>query len=457
MSAAGGLPVVAVVGRPNVGKSTLFNRVLGRREAIVHDAPGVTRDRNFSLADWAGRSFYLVDTGGVIEGSDEPLDRMVREQAVIAMDEADVILLVVDGKEGIHPMDEQVAELLRGKGKPVLVVVNKVDNLPTDPSWLEFWSLGLGEPAPVSSISGKGSGDLLDRVLALFPEEPGREPDPEELRIAVIGKPNVGKSSFVNRLFGEERMVVSEVPGTTRDAVDSRMIYHGRKLVFVDTAGLRRQSRVDESVEYYSALRTARVIQAAQVCLVMIDAREGLTKQDIQILEQAWEAGCGVVLGVNKWDLVEKDTSTAPAFERDLRAKLPFLEWVPVLFLSALTGQRVRKALDVLLEVEEARTRRIPTHEVNEVVERLVGRQPPPHSQGRAVRFKYATQADTAPPTFVLFSNLPGEIPDHYVRYLLNGFRKTWGFDGAPVRIRLRSTAKDNLRYGKGGGRSRSA
>jgi GTPase len=457
VSGLGGLPVVAVVGRPNVGKSTLFNRVLGRREAIVHDAPGVTRDRNFSLADWAGRSFYLVDTGGVIEGSDEPLDRMVRDQAVIAMDEADVILLVVDGKEGVHPMDEQVAELLRGKGKPVLVVVNKVDNLPNDPSWLEFWSLGLGEPAPVSSISGKGSGDLLDRVLALFPEEPGRDPDPEELRVAVIGKPNVGKSSFVNRLFGEERMVVSEVPGTTRDSVDSRMVYHGRKLVFVDTAGLRRQSRVDESVEYYSALRTARVIQAAQVCLVMIDAREGLTKQDIQILEQAWEAGCGVVLGVNKWDLVEKETSTAPDFERDLRAKLPFLQWVPVLFLSALTGQRVRKAIDVLLEVEEARTRRVPTHEVNEVVERLVARQPPPHSQGRAIRFKYSTQADTAPPTFVLFSNLPGEIPDHYVRYLMNGFRKAWGFDGAPVRIRLRSTAKDSLRYGKGGGRSRSA
>jgi GTPase len=457
VNAVAGLPVVAVVGRPNVGKSTFFNRVLGRREAIVHDAPGVTRDRNFALTDWAGRSFYLVDTGGVIEGSDEPLDRLVRDQAMAAMDEADVILLVTDGQVGVHPMDEKIADLLRQRGTPVIVVVNKMDNLPNDPGHHEFWRLGLGEPVPVSSISGKGSGDLLDLVLANLPEEGSGEVEPGSLRIAVVGKPNVGKSSFVNRLFGEERMVVSDVPGTTRDAVDSTLVYHGSKLVFVDTAGLRRQSRVDESVEYYSALRTARVIQSAQVCLVLIDAREGLTKQDIQILEQAWDAGCGVVLGVNKWDLVEKETNTAPAFERELRQKLPLLEWVPVLFLSALTGQRVRKTLDMLLAVEEARTRRIPTHEVNEVLERIVTRQPPPHANGRAIRFKYASQVDTAPPTFLLFSNLPGEIPDHYLRYLQNGFRKAWGFEGAPVRIRLRSTARDELRYGRGGGRSRTS
>ncbi len=457
MSGGVRLPVVAVVGRPNVGKSTFFNRVLGRREAIVHDAPGVTRDRNFARADWAGREFYLVDTGGVIEGSDEPLDRLVREQALHAMDEADVILLLADGKEGVHPMDEKVADLLRARGKPVVLVVNKMDNLPDDPAHHEFWRLGLGEPLPVSAISGKGSGDLLDRIVSLLPDASVGDGEDDTLRIAVIGKPNVGKSSFVNRIFGEERMVVSDVPGTTRDAVDSTLLYHGRRLVFIDTAGLRRQSKVDESVEYYSALRTARVIESAQVCLVMIDAREGLTRQDIQILEQAWEAGCGVVLGVNKWDLVEKDTATAPTFERELRAKVPFLEWVPTLFMSALTGQRARKALELLLEVEAARTRRIPTHEVNEVVESLVGRQPPPHSQGRAIRFKYATQADTAPPTFVLFSNLPSEVPDHYVRYLHNGFRRAWGFAGAPVRVRLRSTARDELRYGRGGGRSRSA
>jgi len=448
------IPVVAVVGRPNVGKSTFFNRVLGRREAIVHDAPGVTRDRNFSLADWAGRHFFLVDTGGVIEGSDEPLDRQVRDQALLAMDEADVILFMVDGKVGVHPMDEKVAELLRGRDKPVLVVVNKMDNLPSDTGHHDFWRLGLGEPLPVSSISGKASGDLLDRILDALPPEVPMEEEPGTLRIAVVGKPNVGKSSFVNRLFGEERMVVSDVPGTTRDAVDSTLHYHGQRLVFVDTAGLRRQSRIDESVEYYSSLRTARVIQGAQVCVVLIDATEGLTKQDIQILEQAWEAGCGVILGVNKWDLVEKDTNTAPAFEKSLAEKVPFLQWIPTLFLSALTGQRVRKALDMILEVETQRTRRIATHEVNEVLEQLVGRQPPPHVGGRAVRFKYATQADTHPPTFVLFSNLPEELPDHYLRYLTNGFRRAWGFMGVPLRLRLRSTAKEEHRYGRGGGRS---
>lgn len=434
------LPVVAVVGRPNVGKSTFFNRVLGRREAIVHDAPGVTRDRHFALADWAGRSFFIVDTGGLVEGSSEPMDRLVRSQAMAAVEEADVILLMVDGRAGPHPLDERLADLLRARGTPLVVVVNKVDNLPLDSAYHEFWRLGLGEPVPVSSISGKGSGDLLDRIVAVLPESEPAAPAPDELRVAVIGKPNVGKSSFINRLLGEERMVVSEAPGTTRDAVDTPFTYHGRRLVFVDTAGLRRQSRVDESVEYYSALRTARVIQQAQVSIVLVDAEVGLHIQDVKILEQAWEAGCGVVLGVNKWDLVEKDTTTAPAFEREVRSRVPFLQWVPVLFLSALTGQRVRKSLDMLLEVAAERERRIPTHEVNEVLENLVERQPPPHSRGRPVRVRYGTQVDTAPPTFVLFSNLPREIPDHYIRYLHNGFRRAWGFVGSPIRIRLRES-----------------
>jgi GTPase len=437
---SGRLPVVAVVGRPNVGKSTFFNRVLGRREAIVHDAPGVTRDRNFARTDWAGRSFFLVDTGGVIEGSDESLDTRVKEQALRAVDEADLILFVVDGKEGVHPLDERLAELLRNRGRPLLLVVNKMDNLPADPAHHDFWRLGLGEPLPVSAISGKGSGDLLDRILAALPEEEETPEAEETLRIAVIGKPNVGKSSFVNRLFGEERMVVSPVPGTTRDAVDSTLTYHGRKLVFVDTAGLRRQSRVDESVEYYSALRTARVIQQAQVCLLLVDAQEGLTVQDVKILEKAWDAGCGLILGVNKWDLVDKDERTAPDFEKDVRARIPELEWVPILFLSALTGQRVRRTLDLLLEVAAERERRIPTHEVNEVLEALTRHQPPPHVRGRAVRIRYGTQVDTSPPTFLLFSNFPKEIPAHYLRYLMNGFRKAWGFLGVPIRLRLRSS-----------------
>lgn len=440
------LPVVAVVGRPNVGKSTFFNRVLGRREAIVDDQPGVTRDRNFAEADWAGHSFFLVDTGGIVEENREPLDREVREQALAAVDEADVIVLVVDSKEGPHPLDQAMAELLRTRGLPVIVAANKVDNLPRDPAYLEFWSLGLGEPVPVCSISGKGSGDLLDRIVEALPSEGRHRADEEDLRIAVIGKPNVGKSSFVNRLFGEDRMVVSDRPGTTRDAVDSTLSYHGRRLVFVDTAGLRRQSRVDEAIEYYSSLRTAKVIRASQVCLVLIDALEGLTIQDIRILEQAWQSGCGVVLGINKWDLVEKDDHTVSIYLRSLQERVPFLEWVPAIFTSTVTGQRVRATLDELLRVASARTHRVPTHEVNEVVEELTRRQPPPHSRGRPVRIRYATQADTSPPTFVLFCNHPKEIPDHYVRYLNNGFRRAWGFRGCPLRIRLRSQHREAAR-----------
>ncbi|MEX2530303.1 MAG: ribosome biogenesis GTPase Der [Gemmatimonadota bacterium] len=435
------LPIVAVVGRPNVGKSTFFNRVLGHREAIVDDRPGVTRDRNFSHADWAGHEFLIVDTGGVVEGSDEPLDRQVRDQALVAVQEADVVLFLVDGKQGVHPLDERLAEILRNPPCPLLVVVNKMDNLPADPAHHDFWRLGLGEPVPVSAISGKGSGDLLDRVVSLFPEGPPLEEDEENLRIAVIGKPNVGKSSFVNRLFGEERMVVSDVPGTTRDPVDSTFRYHGRNLVFVDTAGLRRQSRVSESLEYYSSIRTARVIREAEVCLVLVDAQEGATQQDLKIVESAWEAGCGVVLGINKWDLVDKEETSAEAAERALRMRAPILGSVPVLFLSALTGQRVRRTLDLILRVAEQRTRRIPTHEVNEVLEGLVGHQPPPHSRGRQVKLRYATQADTSPPTFVIFSNLPSEVPAHYVRYLQNGFRKSWGFEGVPIRVRLRASS----------------
>ncbi len=434
------LPVVAVVGRPNVGKSTFFNRVLGHRAAIVDDRPGVTRDRNFARAEWAGREFFVVDTGGVVEGSDEPMDRLVRGQVLTAIEEADVLLFLVDGKEGVNPLDERLSDVLRTSGRPLIVVVNKVDNLPRDTSYHDFWSLGLGEPVPVSAISGKGSGDLLDRVVAALPERVA-EPEHADLRIAVLGKPNVGKSSFINRLFGEERMVVSDTPGTTRDPVDSTLNYHGRRLVFVDTAGLRRQSRIRESVEYYSSLRTERVIRDADVCLVLVDATEGLRHQDIKVVEAAWDAGCGVVLGVNKWDLIEKDHTSAPLFERAIRLRAPFLAAVPVLFLSALSGQRVRRSLDLLLEVAEERRRRVPTHEVNEVLERLVGRQPPPHSRGRPVKLRYATQADTEPPTFVIFSNFPSEVPAHYVRYLQNGFRAAWGFRGVPIRIRLRESS----------------
>ncbi|HSM59479.1 MAG TPA: ribosome biogenesis GTPase Der, partial [Longimicrobiales bacterium] len=355
------LPVVAVVGRPNVGKSTFFNRVIGRRVAIVDDRPGVTRDRNFARAEWAGRPFFVVDTGGVIEGSDEPLDRAIRHQALAAVAEADVILMIVDGQQGVHPLDEKLADVLRKAGRPVLLVVNKMDNLPDDPGHHAFWELGLGEPVPVSAISGKGSGDLLDRIVQALPEaaEPAEE---DEIRVAVIGKPNVGKSSFVNRIFGEERVVVSDVAGPTRDPVDTPLRYHGRTLVFVDTAGLRRQSKVSDALEYYSALRTERVVRDADVCVLLVDAVEGeLHHQDVRIAEQAQDAGAGLIVVVNKWDLVEKDTLTAPHFEKRARERYPFLAWVPFVFASALTGQRVRRTLDLIVEVHEERRRRIDT------------------------------------------------------------------------------------------------
>ena len=356
----------------------------------------------------------------------------------MAVQEADVILFLVDGNEGIHPLDEKLAQVLRKSGPPVLLVVNKMDNLPNDPSHLDFWSMGMGDPLPVSSISGKGSGDLLDAVVEHLPERVDEEPREDDIRVAVVGKPNVGKSSLVNRLFGEERMVVSEEPGTTRDPVDSMLRYHGKNLIFVDTAGLRRQSRIHDSLEYYSSIRTARVVRDADVCLVLMDASDGLAVQDIKVAETAWEAGAGVILVVNKWDLIEKETQTAPDLEKEIRKRAKFMEWVPMLFASALSGQRVRKSLDMVLEVQEERHRRIATAEVNKVLEEIVHRQAPPHSRGRQVKLKYVTQAGVAPPTFVVFSNLPKAVPPHYIRYIHNTFRNHWGFMGSPIRIRLR-------------------
>lgn len=438
------LPVVAVVGRPNVGKSTFFNRALGKRLAIVEDRPGVTRDRHFARADWNGRHFYLVDTGGMVEGSDEPMDQLIRKQVVAAIDEADVVVLMVDGREGPHPLDYAVAEYLRRANRPVVLLVNKVDNI-GDPSALahhDFWSLGLGEPQPVSSLSGKGSGDVLDEIVAHLPEAP--EGDPEDsLRVAVIGRPNVGKSSFVNRLLGEDRLVVSDEAGTTRDAIDTPMRFRGRMLIFVDTAGLRRQSRVHENVEYYSGLRTERSIEQADVCLLLIDATEPIHNQDLKIAQKAWDAGCGLILVANKWDLVDKDTMTAPRFEKTLREKAPFLQWVPILFTSALTGQRVQRTLELIEEVAEARARRIPTHEVNEAIREMLTKVRPPQAHGRAVKILYGTQVAVEPPTFVLWCNMPDALPENYLRYLQNSFRARWGFLGAPLRINLRSRGEE--------------
>lgn len=433
------LPVVAVVGRPNVGKSTLFNRIVGRRVAIVEDVPGVTRDRNFAQADWTGHHFWVVDTGGLEVDSPEPMARSVRRQVEAALDEADVLVFVVDAKAGPQPMDQRAAELLRTADKPVVLAVNKLDNLPRDPSHHDFWELGLGEPIPVSALSGKGSGDLLDRIVAHM--DAADEAAADALAVAVIGKPNVGKSSFINRLLGEDRLVVSEVAGTTRDSIDTPMRYHGRELVFIDTAGLRRQARIHESLEYYAALRTDRAIERADVCLLLIDATEPIHIQDLKIAEKAADAGCALIIVANKWDLVEKDERTAGAFVRHIHERAPSLSWVPVIFTSALSGQRIHDTLDLILEVQAERERRIPTAEVNDILHELADRQQPPHFRGRPVRLLYATQSSVRPPTFVIFTNNHKGVTENYRRYLYNNFREAWGFRGTPIRLRFRSKA----------------
>lgn len=429
------LPVVALVGRPNVGKSALFNRIVGRNTAIVSEEAGTTRDRHFGRAEWAGSAFWLVDTGGITDDPRAAMDLEIRRQVQQAIDEADLLLFVVDAKNGMHPVDHRIADLLRTSGKPFLVIANKADN-PSATDYYEFYELGAGDPIPVSAVSGKQSGDMLDIVVANIPEVPAE--DDTSLKIAVVGRPNVGKSSFVNRLLGEERLVVSDVAGTTRDAIDSPMRYHERDIVFIDTAGLRRQSRVDDGVEFYSALRTRRAIDRADICCLLLDATEELHNQDLKIATLAWEAGRGMIIVVNKWDLVSKDDKTAAKFQKKCIEKAPYLTNVPFLFTSAKTGQRVTKILDVLLEVEQERHKRITTSQVNAVLEELVARRQPPQAAGREVKLHYATQVETAPPTIVVFGNNTDALEEHYVRYLHNGFREAWGFKGNPLRVQVK-------------------
>jgi GTPase len=403
----------------------------------VEDTPGVTRDRNFARAEWNRRTFYLVDTGGLEPDSVEAMPTAIRQQVEAALAEADVIVFLVDGQSGPSGEDERIAQVLRRTNLPVVLAVNKLDRLPEELAHHDFWSLGLGEPYPVSAMVGKGSGDLLDVIISRLPPADSGEAD-TGLYVAVIGKPNVGKSSFVNRLIGEDRMVVSEVPGTTRDSVDTPFRYHGRDLIFVDTAGLRRQARIDRGLEYYSALRTERAIERADVCLLLVDATEPVHAQELKIAEKAWKAGCGLIIVANKWDLVAKETNTAVEFERTLHQRAPALRWVPVIFTSAVTGQRVHKVLDLVLEVAANREVRIPTRTVNEVLRQLIERKNPPHFRGLPVKMQYATQVAVKPPTIVIFTNHPEGVPEHYMRYLHNGFRAAWGFIGTPLRLRLR-------------------
>jgi len=432
------IPVVALIGRPNVGKSALFNRIVGANAAIVSDEAGTTRDRHFARADWNGRAFWLVDTGGLTDDPRVPMDLEIRRQVDVAIAEADLLLFIVDARAGVHPHDARVVEFLRQAGKPWLLVANKVDD-PRNTDYFEFYNMNAGDPIPVSAINGRGSGDLLDAVVERFPA--GEELAPDALRVAVIGRPNVGKSSFVNRLLGEDRLVVSDEGGTTRDAIDAPMRYHGRQFIFVDTAGLRRQARIDEGIEFYSSLRTRRAIDEADICVLLLDAVEGLHNQDLKIATLAWEAGRALILVVNKWDLAERETNTAARFQRDAEEKAPFLRFVPFLFTSALTGQRVNAVLDLILTVQQEREKRITTSQVNARLEELVARRQPPQAAGREVKLLYATQVETAPPTIAVFGNHPDLVQEHYVRYLHNGFRESWGFLGNPLRIVMRRRA----------------
>ncbi len=430
-------PTVAIVGRPNVGKSTLFNRIIGRREAIVDARPGVTRDRNFAAAEWNGRHFWLVDTGGLVRAGD-PLNRAIRGQVEAAIAEGDVVLFVVDVIEGVTPADAEIAQDLRRAGRPVLLVANKADQLPDDHRHLAFYELGLGDPLPVSAAIGKSSGDLLDRVAAMLPETSTDE-DADTIPVAVVGRPNVGKSSLVNCLLGAERVVVAAEPGTTRDAIDTPLTYQDRSLVLIDTAGLRKRSRVEDEIEFYSTLRTARAVERAHVCILVVDASDGMHAQDLKIANDAWERGAGIIVAVNKWDLIEeKDTNTAVRGEEVLKAKAPFLEYIPFAYVSAKTGQRVSRLLDLVLTVAEEREKRVPTAEVNRVLESLLQRQQPPQPVGEPVRLFYASQIGTAPPRFAIVANRPESIPESYARYLVHGFREAWAFTGAPLDLKFR-------------------
>ncbi len=427
---------VAIIGRPNTGKSTLFNRIVGGRTAIVDERPGSTRDRHFGKAEWNGRTFWLVDTGGLLPTSGVPMDAAIRSQVEMAVAAADVVLLLTDVEVGTAPADQEIAEYLRGKGKPVLLVANKADALARETRHLAFWELGLGEPIPVSAGTGKGVGDLLDVVVAALPEAPAAEAEPA-VAVAVVGRPNVGKSSLVNRLLGEERLIVAAEPGTTRDAIDTHLSYHGRALTFVDTAGLRRRGKIDDAVEFYALLRTQRAIERADVCVIVVDAADGLHTQDLKVAAQAWDAGTGLVVAVNKWDLVEKDTGTAEAGRKKAVERAAFLSDVPFLYISALTGQRVPKVLDTVLEVAEARRGRVQTAEVNRAIQEMLIERQPPQAGGAEVKLLYGSQIGEAPPTFAIVASRPDEIPDSYRRFVINGLRARFGFLGTPIRLRF--------------------
>ena len=433
-------PLVAIIGRPNVGKSMLFNKLTGQRTSIVEDTPGVTRDRIYGDCEWCGRTFSLVDTGGIEPGTDSDMLKFMRRQAEIGIELADAIIMVTDVRSGVTAADEDVATMLRKSGKPVALAVNKCDSIgPTNPDVYEFYSLGIGDLFETSAVHGHGTGDLLDWVLDNIPEDSGEEDDDDIIKVAIVGKPNVGKSSLLNRILGEERVIVSNVAGTTRDAIDSYFENDTGKYCFIDTAGMRRKSKVDDAIEKYSNMRSINAIDRADVCLILVDANEGVTEQDTKIAGLVHEAGKAAIIVVNKWDAVEdKETNTMKNMENDVRQGLSYMLYAPVVFLSALTGQRVDKLFQVIQDVYAQNTKRITTGALNSVLADATARVQPPTDKGRRLKIYYMTQASTKPPHFVIFCNDARLFHFSYQRYLENQIREVFGLMGTPVRITIR-------------------
>ena len=429
---------VSIVGRPNVGKSTLFNRLIGRRKAIVHDEYGVTRDRHYGESFWNGKNFSVIDTGGYLPDESDAITSGIREQIHLAIDESDLILFVVDTETGIHPLDQAVAEILRKQEKPVLLVVNKCDNEEKRLEAVEFYGLGFEELFPVSSISGTGTGDLLDKVVELLPEDNGEEED-QYPKIAFVGRPNVGKSSLMNALLKSDRCIVTEIPGTTRDAINSKLEYKGETYIIVDTAGLRKKAKVKENIEFYSTVRTDRAIKESDVVVLLLDAMQGFDEQDKRILREAENFNKGIVIVLNKWDTVpEKSSNLLKEFEEYIYGKVRTLDYIPIISISALTGLRIEKVLDFSKKVIEQRKKKIPTPQLNDAIEKILKERPLPVKRGRQLKIQYAVQVKANPPVFKFFMNNPQELPPNYRRFLENKLREYFGFEGVPITMVFR-------------------
>ena len=439
-------PTITIIGKPNVGKSTYFNYIVGSRISIVEDTPGVTRDRVYAETNWRGRNFTIVDTAGIEPESEDIIISQMREQAKIAIDIADVIIFLTDVKQGVTAADEEIAMMLKKSKKPVVLVCNKADNMSKDKNEIyEFYNLGVGDPYPVSATNALGIGDVLDAIYERFPEKQEGEDENDRIKVAVIGKPNVGKSSLINKILGENRTIVSSIAGTTRDAIDTEYENEHGKYVLIDTAGIRRKSKVTESIEKFSIMRTLLAIERADVCLMMIDATEGVTEQDAKIAGEAHEAGKGIVIVVNKWDEYEKETGTLEKYKKEIYNKLSYLSYAPVIFISAKTGQRVDKLFDMINNVAEQNAMRIPTSMLNQVINEAIAIVQPPTDKGKRLKILYGTQASTKPPTFVIFVNNKELFHFSYERYLVNQIRKEFGLEGTPVRIIVREKLEKEI------------